>query len=139
MKKVEFIDEGVVFLFPDRIENDNVKKITRSKDFPADFPDPDELFKSSGYVVEYELDYADAEALATEGIELTVKYHTGHLMRAKGNIADLKLGINYRDGKKWINKTDQVYEKITYHKGKWRGAYKLIIKNPKDPVVAWGP
>ena len=135
MKKVEFVDEGLIFTFTDRIPNVYVKKEKKPKDWPGE---GDGLFEQPGYVMKYKLIHVDKDLLQSAGYELRVKYDTGHIISASG-LDNLRLGINFEDGKGWQDKTPSEEHKIQEKDGKWLGYFKVIISGPTDPVVAWGP
>ena len=100
MKKVEFVDEGLIFTFTDRIPNVYVKKEKKPKDWPGE---GDGLFEQPGYVMKYKLIHVDKDLLQSAGYELRVKYDTGHIISASG-LDNLRLGINFEDGKGWQDK-----------------------------------
>lgn len=135
MKKVEFVDEGLIFTFTDRIPNVYVKKEKKPKDWPDEGGG---LFEQPGYVMKYKFIHVDTDLLQSAGYELKVKYDTGHVISA-GGLENLRLGINFEDGRGWQDKTPSEEHKIQEKDGKWLGYFKVIISGPTDPMVAWGP
>ena len=136
MKKVVFPDDGVEFIFPESLKHIVVNKKPKHDDCPDD-----EIFKPKGYVITFDFGLYDPDKgeyikdfRLDDGYELTVRYHTGHLISAGGH-NKIKLGLYYDN--KWYTK--EPYEHNTEKDGKWRGYFRVILKSLTDPVVGWGP
>ncbi len=135
--KIEFPDEGVTFIFPKALEHIFVKNLGPPKYWPND---PKGVFKPAGFVMQFELqDPATGKKPELGGgFTIIVKFKQKHLDSA-GGFSNLQLGIH--NGSGWINKTSKSEKKqhSKAYKSKWRGYFKVKIKDWADPAMGWGP
>lgn len=143
MRKVEFTNLGVTFIFTHAQSNIEVRKNNRPD--PGSWPTPpNPTFTSAGYVSKFRLvDTAKPSGQTTpHKITLEVRYKEGWVDKA--GRGELKLGIH--DGKNWLQFGDRPGDKrvstkyeIDDRSKKWHGSWLVEVDLDADPLVAWGP
>ncbi len=138
MRKVEFTNLGVTFIFTPAQSNIEVRKnnIPDPLAWPASPPLPQGPFNHAGYVSKFRLvdNTKPSGQTQTHRITLEVRYKKGYL--AKANSKNLQLGIH--DGTHWLlPKVIETYV-IDDRSKKWYGSWLVEVDLPADPLVAWG-